>query len=784
MAVSHRRARPPFPQQHTLAAAVSLALASLPAFAQSAPEADKKVTAQALPAVVVKGQAETPPYKADTVSSPKFTQPLVDTPQTITVIKKEILLEQGATTLSEALRNTPGITFQAGENGNTATGDSVFMRGFDSQGSIFVDGIRDLGSIARDVFNIDQIEVAKGATGADIGRTAAGGYINLVSKVPQAEDFVSGSTTVGTGDKKRATVDLNQALPIDGAAVRLNAMWENSGVDGRDYIRNKRWGIAPSVAFGLNTPTRTYLNYLHIDQNNRPDGGVPTIGLKGYYNPAFDASSTPSFPSGGPNAGVTPRAVDSENYYGALSDYDHIQADMFTARLEHDFAPGVTLRNTTRYGKLKQQYELTGVNAVTVTDSDPDNWTVARTRQGKDQVNEIFTNQTHLNATFSTGAIQHSLVTGVEFIYEKQSNVTLAAASGTTAANLYNPSLSDTFTPLLPTGAHSKGSTMTIGAYAFDTLKIGDRWQLNGGLRLDHYKTEYDATVVSTATTHPSLPVGTLVPQSLENSDNLLTWKIGALYKPATNGSIYAAYLVSQQPPGGSNFTLSTTATNINSPNLDPQIARTVELGTKWDVLDNKLALTAAIFRTTSKNDLAIESTPGEITQYGERRVQGIELGAVGQITPNWQVSTGLARTDYDVTEGTTTCSSSTSCNLTNGGTIVFSPKLTFTAWTTYKLPFGLTIGGGARYVDSVVRSSGTVFYSGTTPITPTGLLKAEDYWVFDAMASYELTKNVSLQLNLYNLFDKHYIAKLNNGGTRYYPGAPRTAQLTANFKF
>lgn len=249
------------------AAAAALVALALPVSAQTPP------TAGTLREVQVQSTTESE-YKPTQSSSPKLTQPLLDTPQTITVIKKEVLRDQGATTLTEALRNTPGITFQMGENGNTATGDSVYLRGYDAQGSIFVDGIRDVGSISRDVFNIEQIEVVKGPAGADIGRGSPTGYINLQSKVPFADNYFGASASVGSGSQKRTTADLNRKLNEDGSAsFRLNLMAQNSGVVDRDEVKNRGWGIAPSLALGLGTSTRTYLSYLHMNQRNTPDGG-------------------------------------------------------------------------------------------------------------------------------------------------------------------------------------------------------------------------------------------------------------------------------------------------------------------------------------------------------------------------------------------------------------------------------------------------------------------------------------------------------------------------------
>ena len=338
----------------SIAVAVSLALSAAAAKAQTGTE-----EAKTLPKVSVAAPEPEETVKVDRVSSPKFTQDLIDTPQTIAVVSKEVLKQQGATTLSQALRNTPGVTFLLGENGNTATGDSIFMRGFDTQGCIFVDGIRDLGTVSRDTFNTEQVEIAKGPAGPDYGRSAASGYVNLASKVPAAESFSSGSASYGTSSNARITGDVNYRFEGSDTALRLNVMGQDGEVDGRDFIERKGWAFAPSLAFGLDGDTRSYFYLLHTEQDNIPDGGVTTLGLDGFYNPAFAP--------GGPNAGVVPEPVDSENFYGFPTDFEEVKGTMFTARFEHDFSDTVTLRNTSRYGKLRQFYVLTGVNALTVT---------------------------------------------------------------------------------------------------------------------------------------------------------------------------------------------------------------------------------------------------------------------------------------------------------------------------------------------------------------------------------------------------------------------------------
>lgn len=758
---SRKHPAAPLPRVAGCTAALTAVALALPAAAQTQPQADTRPPAeQTLPEVKAKGKADAAPsIKADAPSSPKFAQPLLNTPQTITVIRQEVLQQQGAVTLSEALQNTPGITMLAGENGNTSTGDSIFMRGFDAQGSIFVDGIRDLGAISRDTFNIESVEVFKGPAGADVGRGSASGYVNLVTKAPQADTFNNARVSYASGKRVRATADLNRQLDsvLEGAAFRLNLMKQDGGVAGRDHVEKNGWAIAPSLAFGLGSPTRATFYYLHAEHDNRPDGGVSTIGLPGYANGALPS-------------GAQPARADTGNYYGSLSDFENIKIDMFTARFEHDLKPGTTLANTSRFGRSEQRYELTGINSTLAgTNLDPSQWTVQRTRQGRLQQNDILTNQTHLKARFDTAGLKHTLSSGVEFIYERQNAPTysIIGAATTTNASIYNPSVNDSFQAVLPNGAYSKGQTLTAAVYAFDTLEISKQWLINAGLRWEKFRTEFNSATYTAA----SNTVTQNAPQSV--SDDLLSWKLGAVFKPADNGSIYVSAANNRQPPGGAALTLSTSGTNANNPAMQAQESTNLEVGTKWDLLGGKLAVTAAAFRSENRNEVVTDAVTNETTQVGERQVKGIELGVVGQLSPMWQVSAGLSRLDPEITRGTT------NGNVTQGGVIQWTPKLAFTSWTTYKLPMGLTIGGGARFVDTVRRSNNVSF---TT--APTGVLEVDDYWVFDAMAAYELSKNISLQLNVYNLADKKYVAALNNSGARYFPGKPRSAQISANFAY
>ncbi|RMW98975.1 catecholate siderophore receptor Fiu [Allofranklinella schreckenbergeri] len=729
-----------------------LACGSSLAQQQPSPGSDK-----ALPEVQVTGH--TAPYKSES-SSAKMTAPLVDTPQTVSVIRREVIQEQGARTLQEALRNTPGVTLLLGEGGHSNTKDNIFMRGFDTSGNLFVDGVRSSGSDVRDTFNMEQIEVIKGASGSEFGRGAPSGSVNIATKAPFAQDYSEVRASAGTAHAKRGTVDINRTLSPS-TAVRLNAMLQNSGTPGRDHVKNKGFGLAPSIAFGLGTPTRAYADVQLVRQNNRPDGGVPTVGLPGFYNAALAAANITHI-----------QPVNPRNYYGSLSDFSKSQSAQATLRLEHDFSASSTLRNITRLGRTEFDQLLTstsgivsdGRGAAAVPRTDPATWRASRSRQVRWQENAIFTNQTSLNTQLHTGAIKHSISTGLELIYEKQTSKGRTGAGTVAQAHLYAPNVHDPITGynLRWNGQINKGDTRTIALYAFDTMELGPQWQINAGLRAERY---------STKTHSVSAPnqQGVQTTTDLKGSDTLVSGKLGLVYKPVEHGTLYASASTSQQPPGGANFTLSANAASVNNPNMDPSRAVNLEVGAKWELLDRRLLVTGALFRTTVRNDLA-RTVEGEVEQYGKKQVSGVELGLVGQITPQWNVSAGLARMNTKVVQGTAT---------QTGASLNWSPRLSFTGWSTYQFGNGLSIGGGARYMDSVTRSVRNNLNAATT-----NMLHTPSYWVYDAFLAYEISKNLSVQLNVYNLANKRYVANLNNNGGRYTPGAARSALLSATYKF
>ena len=440
------------------------------------------------------------------------------------------------------------------------------MRGFDTQGSIFIDGIRDLGTVTRDVFNTEQVEIAKGPAGPDNGRSAASGYVNLASKVPTAQSFTAGTASYGTANNARITGDVNYRLGESGTAFRVNVMGQDGDVDGRDFIERKGWAVAPSVAFGLEGDTRAYFYLLHTEQDNIPDGGVPTIGLDGFYNAAFDA--------GGAECRRRSRhPVERENYYGFASDFEEIKGTMFTARIEHDFSDNVTLRNTSRYGKLHQFYVLTGVNALTVTNPNPDLWTVARTRQSKFQDNTLLTNQTNITANLDTGGVQHAITGGIEFIDEEQYNPTYVGAwHADSGGESVQPEPQRRAAGLRP-GAQRRVYARRDADRRRLRVRHGEfaeQWQVTAGFRVDASRRTSTAQCCRPPRPIRRFPSARSCRRRCRSTTPCSRTRSALVFKPVENGSIYLSHATSQQPPGGSNFSLSTAANNANNAESRP----------------------------------------------------------------------------------------------------------------------------------------------------------------------------------------------------------------------
>ncbi|MDH0380704.1 TonB-dependent receptor [Comamonas aquatica] len=710
-------------------------------------------------------ESATPSLKVDTAPSAKFTAPLLDTPKTVQVIHEELIKQSGATSLQEALKATPGITFGNGEGGSP-TGDQPFIRGADAQSSTFVDGLRDIAAGTREVFNLESVEVIKGADSAYAGRGGAGGSINLTTKKAKADNFISGDVGLGTDNYKRATLDLNRKLG-ETIGFRLNAMAHDADVPGRNGPENKRWGIAPTVTFGMGTPTEVTLSWQHLQTDDMPDGGVPYL-----YGNTAGATNGTTLPGG---SVIRPTyGSNRANWYGLKDrDYSKEESDLFSASVEHKFTEHNKFRNTLRYSKSKQDTVWTQPD-----DSKGNVQNGYVYRRGNARLADVRTlqNVSEFTGKAQTGTIAHSYAFGLELSKEK-SDVKSSAVqqSGNIAAcpapgNMWctpldNPdsSVPWNFAWTLP-AQPTLNQIDTTALYGFDTLKFNDQWLLNAGLRVDHYRLSASGPAGGRgATAYPAY--------DLKRSDTLYNYQLGLVYKPATNGSIYASFGTSSRPGGSTlgngNEDLSTTTNALAD--LKPEKTRSIELGTKWEVLQQQLSLNAALFRNEVTNVRITEN--GVTYMGGNKMVNGLELGFSGRILPQLSVFGGYTYMDSEQKDLGLN-------NVGNGLPFPNTPKHSFSLWASYKPMAKLTLGLGL-YAQSEV-AQGYVRSGVDQGIVTKGVA---GYSRYDAMASYQFNPNLALQLNVYNLTDKVYYSGVRSP---HYAniGAGRSAVATLKFTY
>ncbi|KGQ17736.1 TonB-dependent outer membrane receptor [Lysobacter dokdonensis DS-58] len=709
-------------------------------------------------------------------ASVKYTEPLRDTPQTITVINREVMDEQNLLGLRDALTTLPGITFGAGEGGG-GYGDSITLRGFNASSDITTDNVRDSAQYSRtDSFNLQAIELVNGANSVYSGAGSVGGNINLVSKVAAMGEFTNVQLGGGTDGYGRATLDSNIELG-DNAAFRINAMAHQNDAPGRDVETFERWGIAPSIAFGLGTDLRVTLSYFHQTDNNIPQYGLP-------YFSAY----------GGPLPGTR-----RENYYGyANVDSQDINVDMLTGVIEYDLNENTTIRSLARFQNV-DQYSVVdapqgtwclfnGVNPSPTTSAClvgqapgtflPGNPSGPR-GYVRDTQNSIAISQTDLVTHFETAGIEHALVAGFSISSESfdldTGGLFPRRANGTNAPlppmSISDPNNIYTGPRNYTRASITEGSLDNQSAYLFDTLKFDERWMLNLGARWEHNKGD---SIVDTYSVVAGPAFGTSTGIStFENSDNLFSYRASVLFKPVEAGTLYLSYSNSKTPSKAS----VNGACTAQTCNVDPETAANIELGAKWDVTKT-LAVTGALFRNDRQNyKVADPGNPlnpsGEQQLDGEARVDGVSLGVAGQITHDWAIFANATWLESEVLHGVSDYVAATVGDPFKGLPISGTPERSGSIWTTYDLD-RWTFGYGVTY------QSDYVFY-GNTLATSYG--NVHGYTTHRAMVSFALNDQLSFQLNANNLFDKEYYVRVRNNGWAT-PGDARSLVLTATYAF
>ncbi len=584
-------------------------------------------------------------------SSPKYSEPILDIAQTINEVPREIMDQQGTTTLRDALRNVAGISLAAGEGG--AQGDNLTIRGFTARNDLFIDGMRDFGSYYRDPFNVQEVAVLQGPSSVTFGRGSTGGVVNQASKTPGMDGAISGSLQLGTDLTRRLTLDINEPLPKlgSGAAFRLNLMGNLNDISERDVAENRRFGIAPSLALGLGTPTRWNFSYFHQTADDIPDYGIPWL---------FNG----------------PAPVNRTNYYGfADGNYLRTYDDIGNAKVEHDFNQNFTIRDQVRYANYVRDVLITEPQIVTPTLATPLNaMTVNRHEIGVNSTESYLDEQLDIEAKVRTGFIQHSFIAGVEAGRET-SDPTRPTWTNVPTTSLLNPDPDQQLSGTETITSRVTTTSLTAAAYALDTMHLGAHWDVTGGIRWDRFSTDYKQTVTPATAFH--------------RVDEMPSWRTALTYKPVAFGSIYFAAGTSFNPSAES---LSLSASTANLP---PEKNKTYEFGSKWDVMHSRLSLRAAIFRTEKIN--AREPDPDNplvSVLAGNQRVNGAEVGVQGRLMSRWEIMTSYAYLDGKEV-------SSNYYPAAIGATLANVPRNTFNIWNTVRLPWRFEGGAGANYVSS-----------------------------------------------------------------------------------
>ena len=800
-----------------------------------------------------------PTVKVERAESPKYTRPLLDTPQTITVIGKQTLQQQNLLTLRDVLSTVPGITFGAGEGG-FGYGDRINLRGYSANNDISVDGVRSGAVLSRNVtYNIEQVEVTNGANSVFSGGGSLGGTINLVSKKPLADTQIFANIGGGTDEYYRGTVDANVRVN-ELVAFRLNGVYHHNRVPGRDVEYSERWGIAPAVTIGIDGPTSLTMQYEHLDDKSMPQYGLPYFPTAGGFQDSFDRGG----------------------YYGfANVDKQNSKTDSVQGIVSHAFSDTLRLRNLIRYENISQQtvtsqpagtfcapngltptggactvvFRPTALPAGNQTLTVPAGYYLPTGGRGTARFirNQTAYEQFDLSAEFETGGIGHTLVIGASALWEKYSQDTgniLRTAAGfdpyaqpfttpTTAAPtvnvanpLYNAAASlGRYYPLTGIGdpeafltgpaaapgdvarvygnniytgpqnfirsARTTGEQSTYAAYLFDTVKFSDQFEINGGVRYERFKGKNSTQNYST-TPGATIGQGTTATGPFEARNNLFSYRVGAVFKPTANTSVYIAYGNSRTPSKAS----VDGSCAANTCNTSPESAQNYEIGAKADLFDKKLLLSVALFRNERDKYRIASGNPDVPDQVldGHSRVDGVALSATGNITDAWSVFGNYTYLDAKLLQsvsdfclanpgftpaGTTTatCTNSVANPDPGRNTLLPStPKHSGSIFTSYRLPFGLELGYGLTY-----QGSFSLNPTAATALAGVGVIyTVPSYTTHRFMMSYHFTEKLSAQLNVQNFTNEKYATTVRTatGNSWAQPGAARSAVLSIGYTF
>lgn len=751
------------------------------------------------------------PYKVDHVqASGKFPEPILNTPKTITVLSKEVLADKNATTLKSAVLSTAGVTLGTGEGGN-AFGDRFFIRGFDARNDVFIDGVRDAGVSVRENFFTEQVEILRGPGSSFAGRGTTGGAINIVTKQATTEkNFYNMDTTFATDRTKRVVLDVNQVISPT-LAVRAGGLFQDAGVAGRDYVQDNRNGGFVTVNWNPLDSIKLSASYVHTNVFGLPDFGVPYYrpGVTGVSGQQFTSTAGGPFPSFGSNRNT---------FYGFVNrDFSNTVQDIATLNAEVKVTPDLTLSNKFRASASLLDY-LGTLPESPITDAspitNPTNFakagTLSQNPQSRHQVTDVLANQSEATYKFATGGWKHTALGGVEISQEKaaiekynnlacESLTTCSSTGSFSGISIYNPQ--DTFryptSPATLAGYPTRITVDTKSVYALDTANYNDLVILNGGVRYDDYNIK--------ATGYGTVNNVQNVFGSQEQHYGLPNFNVGLVLKPMPIGSVYAAYATSSNPVGaefdGTSAQYGGLAPVLNGNNptqiFGPEKNKAIEVGTKWELFNRHLLVTAALFQTEKENaresqNITATTNPlpagcppyptgfsgsvSCISAGAAYRIRGIDLGMGGKITDKWSVQGGLVLMQSEVTKSLVPSAQPLLFPTNVGLKLANVAHQSFSLLSKYQLTDVWELGGQAVYRSKI--------YGGTFLAANQGT-ELPSYWRFDAFAEAKIDKNWTAKIYVANLTNKLYYDALYQSATPFVLVAPgRSASLVISARY
>ncbi|MDB5944450.1 MAG: TonB-dependent siderophore receptor [Ramlibacter sp.] len=679
--------------------------------------------------VVVKEKRdrETQTYQSGVTSVGKTPSAAKDIPQSLTVVNDKLMQDQGKDSFKEALRNVPGITFEAGEGGRI--GDSIRLRGFSVSGDIYLDGIRDIAQYNRDTFNYDRIEVLRGSASMLFGRGSTGGVVNQVSKVPRLITEHEVNVTVGDGNYLRTTGDFNIRTG-DAAALRIGTM--TTDWDGRaGKASTQRRGLALDYRLGIGTADEFLFSLYHLNYDDKPDLGGRWLELR-------------------------PAPFPADKWYGADSDYQRDSADMATVMHTHRWADGSSLKTTLRDGRFKRDLWATQINGLagSVTQANFGANTVVprgtQTRAGEEH--HTFLQSDYLTTTQWFGR-KNQLLLGADLARERSARdgyTRIPARPSTTVGLADNSPLVDTRIRVRQT----EFTSTALGLYAQDTIAITPQWKLVGGVRYDRFSGDFDRSGNAAPNNTP-----------LSRSDGIWSKRLGVMYQPRDEVTYYASY--------GTSFNTSGDLYqyDANSANTPPESSRNIEIGAKWELWDGDLSLRTALARTDKFNErnTDVNQATGEFLLSGQRHTDALEFEVAGRINPRWDVFAGIAFMRAVIDKAGSSAAAQATVGLNPG----LTPRRQANLWTTYKLTEKWRVGGGFTYA------------SENSPISANAAAlanRAPGYTRWDGMLEYVYSENHSFRLNVDNLTNKAYYSSLYQAWPSVAPLRTVRATWTGHF--